>query len=283
MSARRGLGRGLEALLADGPPAGVEDTRKLPIEFLYPLAQQPRRRFDEDDLEALARSIRANGILQPLLVRPLDDFGERFGIVAGERRWRAAQRAGLAEVPVVVRVLDDAQALEIALLENVQRHDLSPLEEAFAYERLIDEYGHTQEALAERVGKSRSHIANLLRLTNLSVQMQTWLEEDELTVGHARALLVARDPEALARLVIARGLNVRQTEQLVKQEARRPRAAVRPSEPDPDVDALERRLTATLGLKVEVRTRGTGGRLTIAYSSPDQLDRLLATLDGAQR
>ncbi|MFP4126559.1 MAG: ParB/RepB/Spo0J family partition protein [Alphaproteobacteria bacterium] len=281
MSAKRGLGRGLEALLADGPQANPEDTRRLPIEFLYPFHHQPRRAFDEDDLEALAASIRANGILQPLLVRPLDEFGERYGIVAGERRWRAAQRAGLLEVPVVVRALDDAQALEVALLENVQRHDLSPLEEASAYERLIEEYGHTQEALAERVGKSRSHIANLLRLIQLPVRLQAWLEEGKLSVGHARALLVARDAEALARVVIDKGLNVRQTEALVKAEGKAPRLAAAEPEPDPDVEALARRLTARLGLDVQLKTKGTGGRLTIAYSSPEQLDRLLATLDGA--
>jgi ParB family chromosome partitioning protein len=281
MSAKRGLGRGLEALLADGPQAGGDDTRRLPLEFLHPFAHQPRRSFDDADLDALAASIRANGILQPLLVRPLDEFGERYGIVAGERRWRAAQRAGLLEVPVVVRALDDAQALEIALLENVQRHDLSPLEEASAYERLIEEYGHTQEALAERVGKSRSHIANLLRLTQLPVRLQAWLEEGRLSVGHARALLVANDPEALARVVIAKGLNVRQTEALVKAEGKAPRATAAKAEPDPDIAALERRLTARLGLDVQLKTRGAGGRLTIAYSSLEQLDHLLATLDGA--
>ena len=280
MSARRGLGRGLEALLADGAPAGGEEPRRLPIEFLHPFEHQPRRAFDDDDLDRLAGSIRVNGILQPLLVRPLDEFGERYGIVAGERRWRAAQRAGLLEVPVVVRALDDGQALEIALLENVQRHDLSPLEEASAYERLIEEYGHTQEALADRVGKSRSHIANLLRLNQLPVRLQAWLEEGELSVGHARALLVARDPEGLARTVIAKGLNVRQTEALVKAEGKAPRAAPQ-TEPDPDVQALERRLTARLGLDVQLKAKGAGGRLTIAYSSPEQLDRLLATLDGA--
>jgi ParB family transcriptional regulator, chromosome partitioning protein len=280
MSTKRGLGRGLEALLADGPEASPEDTRRLPLEFLYPFAHQPRRSFADDDLDALASSIRANGILQPLLVRPLDEFGERFGIVAGERRWRAAQRAGLVEVPVVVRALDDAQALEMALLENVQRHDLSPLEEAAAYERLIEEYGHTQEALAESVGKSRSHIANLLRLTQLSVQLQAWLDEGQLSVGHARALLVATDPEALARVVIDKGLNVRQTEALVKAEGKSPRVGAPKAESDPDIEALERRLTARLGLDVQLKTKGGGGRLTIAYSSPEQLDRLLATLDG---
>jgi ParB family chromosome partitioning protein len=281
MSVKRGLGRGLEALLADNAgEAGHEQTRKLPIEFLHPLAQQPRRRFPDDEIDALAQSIRANGILQPLLVRPLDDFGESWGIVAGERRWRAAQRAGLLEVPVVVRELTDGEALEIALLENVQRHDLSPLEEAFGYGALIDEFGHTQEALAERVGKSRSHIANLLRLTQLSVQLQTWLEEEQLTVGHARALLTARDPEALARIVIAQGLNVRQTEALVKAEGRNPRPPAARPEPDPDIAALERRLTARLGLRVELKTKGRSGRLTIAYSSPEQLDRLLGTLEG---
>ena len=277
MSAKRGLGRGLEALLADNAGPGGEETRRLPIEFLKAAPYQPRRTFDDDELEALAQSIRTNGILQPLLVRPLDEFGEQYEIVAGERRWRAAQRAGLAEVPVVVRTLGPAEALELALLENVQRTDLSPLEEAYGYRQLIDEYGHTQEALAERVGKSRPHIANLLRLTHMSLALQSWLDRGDLTVGHVRALMVASQPEALAQIVIDRGLNVRQTEALVKAEGKS--AATRtPREPDPDIQDLEHRLTATLGLKVEVKTKGTGGRLMISYSSLDQLDRLLTKL-----
>ncbi len=277
MSTKRGLGRGLEALLADSAGPEGEETRRLPIELLKAAAFQPRRTFPEDQIAALAQSIRTNGILQPLLVRPLDDFGEAYEIVAGERRWRAAQLAGLAEVPVVVRQLGPGEALELALLENVQRADLSPLEEAYGYRQLIDEHGYTQEALAERVGKSRPHIANLLRLTHMSLALQSWLDQGDLTVGHVRALMVARQPEALAQIVIDRGLNVRQTEALVKAEGKLggPRP---PREPDPDVAELQHRLTAQLGLKVELKTKGAGGRLLISYSSLEQLEGLLARL-----
>lgn len=276
MTVKRGLGRGLEALLADSAAPAGEETRRLPIEFLKPAAYQPRRTFDDEALDALAQSIRANGILQPLLVRPLDAFGESFEIVAGERRWRAAQRAGLGEVPVLVREIGEGDALEIALLENVQRQDLSPLEEAYGYRQLLEEYGYTQDRLAERVGKSRPHIANLVRLTHMSLALQSLLDEGHLSAGHARALMGATEPEALARLVIERGLNVRQTEALVKAEGRT-RGTPR-SEPDPDIEDLAHRLTSVLGLKVELKTRGTGGRLMISYSSPEQLEGLLAKL-----
>jgi ParB family chromosome partitioning protein len=272
---RRGLGRGLEALLADHRGSDGDGARVLPIEYLTPSAQQPRRRFDDDAMAELVASVRTSGVLQPLLVRPLDEFGERYEIVAGERRWRAAQAAGLAEVPVLVRTLTDAEALEAALLENVQRSDLGPLEEADGYRRLIEQFGHTQDALAERVGKSRPHIANLMRLLALPEPLKAMLEDGRLTAGHARALLGARDPVGLARQVVERGLNVRQTEALVKAEGR---ARPAPSEPDPDVVDLEHRLSNRLGLKVEVRTKGRGGRLTIAFSSPEQLDGLLARL-----
>ncbi len=272
---RRGLGRGLEALLADHVGSGADGARLVPIEFLTPAAQQPRRRFDDQAMTELVASVRASGVLQPLLVRPLDDFGERYEIVAGERRWRAAQAAGLAEVPVLVRTLTDAEALEAALLENVQRTDLTPLEEADGYRRLIEQFGHTQEALAERVHKSRPHVANLLRLLALPEALKAMLDDGRLSAGHARALLSAKDPVALARLVVERGLNVRQTEALVKAEGRTKREA---GEPDPDIADLEHRLSNVLGLKVELKTKGTGGRLTIAYSSPEQLDGLLARL-----
>ena len=276
MTAKRGLGRGLEALLADTASAEGEETRRLPLELMRPAEYQPRRTFDEAELDALAQSIRVNGILQPLLVRPLDAFGEAYEIVAGERRWRAAQRAGLVDVPVVVRRISEAEALELALLENVQRTDLSPIEEGWGYRQLVDAYGHTQEQLAERVGKSRPHIANLMRLTHLPASIQALVSEGKLTAGHARALLGVAEPEALARVVIEKGLNVRQTEALVKAQARtRPSM---PREPDPDIAELTQRLTAQLGLKVELKTRGTGGRLMISYSSPDQLEDLLAKL-----
>ena len=271
---KRGLGRGLEALLAEHV-AGEDGARLLPIEYLTAAAHQPRRRFDDAAMAELIASVRSSGVLQPLLVRPLDDFGERYEIVAGERRWRAAQAAGLAEVPVLVRRMDDGEALEAALLENVQRTDLTPLEEAQGYRRLIDQFGHTQEALADRVGKSRPHITNLLRLLTLPEALKAMLDDGRLSAGHARALLAAQDPVGLARHVVDGGLNVRQTEALVKGEGR---ARPAPREPDPDVLDLEHRLSNRLGLKVEVRTKGKGGRLTIAFSTPEQLDGLLAKL-----
>ncbi len=276
MSAKRGLGRGLEALLADNAGTGDESMRRLPLEFLKPAEYQPRRTFDAAELEALAQSIRVNGILQPLVVRPLDALGEAYEIVAGERRWRAAQLVGLTEVPVVVREVSQGDAVELALLENVQRTDLSPLEEGWGYRHLIDTYGHTQEQLAERVGKSRPHVANLVRLTQMPLALQQLLDEGALTAGHARALMMAQDPLALARIVVEKGLNVRQTEALVKAEGRT-RTSV-PREPDPDIADLAHRLTTTLGLKVELKTKGAGGRLLISYSSPEQLEGLLAKL-----
>ena len=196
---------GLSALLGNvSELAGTEGVRTLPIELLRPSALQPRRYFGEDELAALTESIRAKGVLQPLLVRRLSDGDEQYEIIAGERRWRAAQLAGCHELPVVVYALSDREALEVALLENVQRQDLTPLEEAEGYRRLVDEFGHTQEELARTLGKSRSHIANLIRLLGLPASLRAMLEEGELSAGHARALLGARDPGPLARQVIAR-------------------------------------------------------------------------------
>ena len=202
-------------------------SQNVPIEFLRPSPLQPRRRFDEAELEALADSIRERGILQPLLVRPAASGAAGYEIVAGERRWRAAQRAGLHEVPAVVRELSDQETLELALVENLQRADLSPLEEAQAFRRLIDEFGHTQEELATGVGKSRSHVANTLRLLALPAAVQALVEDGSLTAGHARALIGCADAERLARAVIERGLNVRETEALVRRETARPRPARR--------------------------------------------------------
>jgi ParB family chromosome partitioning protein len=280
---RRGLGMGLSALLGGDSEllrsAGTNrpQSRHVPIELLRPSPLQPRRRFAEDELEALAESIRARGVMQPLLVRPVADDHQRYEIVAGERRWRAAQRAGLHELPVVVHALSDRDALEVALLENVQRQDLSPLEEADGYRRLIDDFGHTQAELASALGKSRSHIANLLRLLGLPPAVRSMLEASELSAGHARALLVARDPAALARMVLARGLSVRQTEKLVQadKEPGRRRAA---TGKDADTRALERELSERIGLKVTVKAAGNGGTLTIAWRSLDQLDGVLARL-----
>ena len=216
-------------------------------------------------------------MLQPLLVRPVDEAEAAFELVAGERRWRAAQRAGLHQVPVLVRALADAEALEIALIENLQREDLSALEEAEAYRRLMQEFGRTQALLAEAVGKSRSHVANTLRLLSLPDAVRRRLEEGALTAGHARALLGAADPAALAAEIIRRGLNVRMTERLVQGRSTRPRPTARQMR-DADTAALERELTNALGLRVTIAGKPRGGALTLRYTSLDQLDRLLTLL-----
>lgn len=279
---RRGLGMGLSALLGSNAetlltaPQGA--VRTVPIELLRPSPLQPRRRFTDAELDGLAESIRARGVMQPLLVRRAADAGDRYEIIAGERRWRAAQRAGLHELPVIVRPLSDREALEVALIENVQRQDLSPLEEAEGYRRLIDEFGHSQEELANALGKSRSHVANLLRLLGLPEAVRSLLEGGQVSAGHARALLSARDPAAAAALVVSRGLNVRQTEALVREEAAgRSKASAAPRE-DANARALEHDLSTRLGLHVHVRSTGAGGVLSIAYSSLDQLDGLIRRL-----
>ena len=275
---KRGLGMGLSALLGGASDlAGAEGVRTVPIEFLRPSALQPRRYFGEDELAALTESIRVKGVMQPLLVRRLPDADAPYEIVAGERRWRAAQLAGCHELPVVVYALSDREALELALLENVQRQDLTPLEEADGYRRLIDEFGHTQDELARSLGKSRSHIANLIRLLGLPAPLRAMLESGQLSAGHARALLGARDPAPLARLVVARGLNVRQTEALVRAERQVIKA--NPARPrHPDTIAVERDLSGRLGLPVRLQPRGSGGTLSIAYRSLEQLDALIRRL-----
>ncbi len=221
---RQPLGRGLAALFgdADGDAAAATAHRPIPIELIRPGAFQPRRRFAEPEIEALAQSIREKGILQPLLVRPVAGEEAVFELVAGERRWRAAQRVGLHEVPAVIRALSDGEALEVALVENLQREDLSALEEAEAYNRLVGELGRTQASVAEAVGKSRSHVANTLRLLSLPEAVRRRLDEGELSAGHGRALLAAPDPAALAIEVVRRGLNVRATERLVQRRAQTP-------------------------------------------------------------
>ncbi|MDE0540241.1 MAG: ParB/RepB/Spo0J family partition protein [Rhodospirillales bacterium] len=285
---RSNLGRGLDALLGDDPgrPAGDADARfarMAPIETLRPGRHQPRRHFPEADIDELAASIRELGILQPLLVRSLGPEGdgppEAYEIIAGERRWRAAQRAKLHEVPVIERQLSDAEALEIALVENLQREDLSPVDEAQGYRRLADEFGHTQEDLARILGKSRSHIANMLRLLNLPDGVKALLDGGGISPGHARALLAARDPAAAAKAVVRRGLNVRQTERLIQKE-NAPAGSSAAGAPDKDVDtiALERELAALLGLRVEIRPAGESGSLTVHYDTLEQLDHVLDRL-----
>ena len=287
---RSGLGRGLGALLGDiaqeAPIAPGTQThagvRMLPVEALAPHPGQPRRHFDSALLDELAGSIAARGLIQPIVVRP---HGHGFQIVAGERRWRAAQRARLREVPVVVRDLTDAETLEIALVENIQRQDLNAIEEAQAYQRLAAEFGHTQEALAQIVHKSRSHIANLLRLLDLPPEVQAQVVDGTLSMGHARALLGGRDVEALAQEVVARNLSVRDTEKLVR-EAKTGAARSTPGNgrgpvpQDPDIAALEHQLADLLGLPVRVVHGDKGGTLTLSYSTLDQLDMVCQRLSG---
>lgn len=283
------LGRGLAALLgedSDTLDSGIEEgaarlARAIPIAALRPGAGQPRRYFNEEALDGLAQSIRERGMLQPIIARRIDGVPGQYEIVAGERRWRAAQRAGLAEAPVILRDMTDRDALEIALVENVQREDLNPVEEAGGYQHLIDSFSYTQDDLAKAVGKSRPHVANMLRLLKLPEKTQVRLATGELSSGHARALLMATDPERLAEIVKARGLNVRQTERLV-QEGGLPRAGkAKLAEKDPNARALERELAEALGLTVVLAPSGKrGGRLTVSYSDLDQLDLLVQRLTG---
>ena len=287
---RRGLGRGLSALFGEAAAeeAGrdaADAPREVPIEHLVPNPLQPRRRFEEAEIESLADSIREVGILQPLLVRRRGERADRYEIVAGERRWRAAQRAQLHRVPVVVRELGDAETLEAALIENIQREDLSPLEEAAAYRRLIDRFGHTQEALGKRVGKSRSHVANSLRLLGLQDPVKSLLEEGALTAGHARALLAAADAVALAKRVVAERLGVRDTERLVQEAMQVSRRAASPRAPapaprkDPDTLALELDIADSLGLTVRIHPKtDESGEIRIAYAALEQLDEVCRRL-----
>lgn len=279
---RRGLGRGLSALFDDGGderagPDRARSPRTVPIERLRVGALQPRRRFDEAEMEALAASVGDVGVLQPILARPVGGGEEAFEIVAGERRWRAAQRARLHRVPVVVRDLDDAQALKIALVENVQREDLNAIEEAEGYRRLMEEFGLTQEAVAHAVGKSRSHVANTLRLSGLPDPVKRLVEDGRLSAGHARALLTAEDPEGLAMRVAGEQLTVRETEALAKAPARdedpESGGARRAAGKDGDTLALERLLSLTLGLRVDIRHKGeAGGTISVGYTTLEQLD-----------
>lgn len=292
MAKKKGLGRGLSALMADVTEAPVKGTdaksetpsrndQRVPIEMIVPNPDQPRQTFAEDDLRDLANSIREKGVIQPLIVRPI---GEKFQIVAGERRWRAAQQAQLHELPIVVREFDDAEVLEIAIIENIQRADLNPVEEALGYRQLMDKFGHTQEKMAEALGKSRSHIANLLRLLGLPGSVQSLLRDGKLTSGHARALVTAANPEELAKKVISGGLSVRQTEALVRNEGKDSTPKAKTGKPsttrDADTIALEGDLSAALGMKVHLNhpSGAASGSITITYGSLDQLDDLCMVL-----
>jgi ParB family chromosome partitioning protein len=267
---------------ASAAPNGRDGIRTLAIETLEPGPYQPRARIEDTALEELARSIRARGVLQPLLARPHPDTPGRWQIIAGERRWRAAQQAGLHELPVLVRALSDSDAMAAALVENLQRQDLNAVEEAEGYRRLVDEFGMTQERLAEAVGKSRSHVANTLRLLNLPRAVQAELRNGALTAGHARALLGHAEPEKAALAVISRGLSVRQTEALVADEAMRAShgsVAGTRREKDPDTASLERELSDRLGLRVEIRFDGKTGVVRIHYRTLDQLDGLVRMIN----
>ncbi len=282
---KKSLGRGLSALLGeDENEFAAQDAGQSPkavlVANLHPGVYQPRHGFGEEELKNLADSIREKGVLQPLLVRPLADGEGQFEIIAGERRWRAAQLAQVHELPVIVRDFDDRETLEVALIENLQRQDLSPLEEAEGYKRLQDEFSHTQEALADALGKSRPHVANMLRLLALPEAIKTMLDDGRISAGHARALLGAEDPAGLAIDVVKRGLNVRQTEALVKKgRGDKGRTKGRGTKPkDADTLALENDLSSQLGLKVLINDRGGKGSLTINYETLEQLDGVLARL-----
>ena len=285
------LGRGLAALIGD--MATLEGARvaesssggkRLPVEFLVANRANPRRDFDPDQLEDLTNSIREKGVMQPLLVRPSAGQPNVYEIIAGERRWRAAQRAGLNDVPVIVRDVGDKEALELAIIENVQRADLNPLEEAQGYGQLMEQFGYTQQDLAQVIGKSRSHVANTLRLLKLPHDVRDMLARGELTAGHARALITADDPLALARRIVGGGLSVRAAEAMNQREAAPRRRDKAPPAPEQDADtaALEKRLSDALGLGVSVDHRDDGGRLEIRYSTLEQLDSICLRLIGHQ-
>jgi ParB family transcriptional regulator, chromosome partitioning protein len=280
---RRGLGRGLSALMAEvaTSQADTSDPRardqRLPIEKIVPNPDQPRRHFDDTALAELAASIKEKGVIQPLIVRAK---GDMFEIVAGERRWRATQRAQVHDVPVVIRDFTDTEVLEIAIIENIQRADLNPVEEAAGYRALMDRFGHTQEKLAEAMGKSRSHIANLMRLLSLPDDVQGMLRDGRLSAGHARALITSDNASALARKVVTEGLSVRQTEALVKKgDSEKPKAKPRVYEKDADLRALENDLSAALRLPLDIVYAGGGkGTVTITYRSMEEMDRLCKIL-----
>lgn len=280
------LGRGLAALIGDMTPvegprvASNSGTKRLPVDFIIANRSNPRRDFDPDLLEELANSIREKGVMQPLLVRPFGDDPDSYELIAGERRWRAAQLAGLHEVPVIIREVDDREALELAIIENVQRADLNPLEEALGYEQLMEQFSYTQNDLAQVIGKSRSHVANTLRLLKLPDEVRGMLARGELTAGHARTLITAQDPGAVAQQIVAEGLSVRQAELLAQESQAKPKKSrgTEARQKDADTIALEKRLSDTLGLKVEIDHGERGGRVEIRYTTLEQLDTIVDRL-----
>ncbi|PZN98707.1 MAG: chromosome partitioning protein ParB [Hyphomicrobiales bacterium] len=284
---RSRLGRGLAALIGDvgdeiGALERARGQRRVPVEFLRPSARNPRRNFVEVDLEELTASVRERGILQPIIVRAIAGMLDAYEIIAGERRWRAAQRAGLHDVPVILVEADDREALEIAIVENVQRADLNAIEEAAGYERLIAEFNYTQNDLARVIGKSRSHVANTLRLSKLPESVRQMVSDGTVSAGHARSLLSVSDPELMARKIIDEGLSVRDIERIVQDESRGETKSVstKPKiEKDPDTRAVEKALEEALGLSVSIAHRASGGgEMKISYKTLEQLDALCRRL-----
>jgi ParB family chromosome partitioning protein len=281
------LGRGLAALIGDvGTETTAQDRgrgqRRVPVEFLTPNPRNPRRDFADAELDELAASLRQRGIIQPIVVRPVRGKRDAYEIIAGERRWRAAQRAGLHDVPIVAIEASDSESLELAIIENVQRADLNALEEAAGYQALVD-FGNSQDEIAKVVGKSRSHVANTLRLLKLPEPVKAYIRTGQLTAGHARQLIGQPDPEQVARDIVERGLNVRDAEALTQARKRASATAGKKSRraaKDPDTAALERRVSNALGLTVTVDHRGKGGVLQIKYRDLDQLDDVLRRLEG---
>jgi ParB family transcriptional regulator, chromosome partitioning protein len=281
---RSRLGRGLAALIGDvGADNTVErarNQRRVPIEYLRPNPRNPRRNFSETELDELSSSIKERGIIQPVVVRPVRGAKDAYEIIAGERRWRAAQRAGLHEIPIVPVEATDSEALELAIIENVQRSDLNPLEEAGGYQALASEYQHSHDDIAKIVGKSRSHVTNTLRLLKLPEPVKAYINAGKISAGAARMLVGASDPEEMAREIVDRGLNVRQVEAMAKERAKgKGKAVKKRAVKNADTVALERRLSNALGLTVTIDHRSKGGVLQIQYKSLDQLDHVLRRLE----
>ena len=280
---RSRLGRGLAALMGDvgaeiTAPEKARPQRRVPIEFLKPNPRNPRRSFSDEELDGLAASIKERGIIQPVVVRALGASSDHFEIIAGERRWRAAQRAGLHEIPIVPLEATDSQALELAIIENVQRSDLNPLEEAAGYQMLASDYDHSHDQIAKLVGKSRAHVTNTMRLLKLPEPVKAYIREGKISAGAARSLIGSPDPERIAREIVHRGLNVRQAEALAKEPTSGAARTKGAQQKAADTLALEQRLSDQLGLKVKLTQRGAGGVLAIEYRSLDQLDDLLRRL-----
>ena len=278
MSAKN-LGRGLNALLGETAEENVQGVKTVLLSDLEPSPFQPRHVFNQEAIDDLVESIRTKGVLQPLIVRLKNGFSDKYEIIGGERRWRASQLAGLKEVPVLVKTLTDKEALEVALIENLQRQDLNALEEAEGYRRLMDEFANTQEELAQAVGKSRSHVANMMRLLGLPEKVKSFLEDGRLTSGHARALLTAKNPESLAQTVVDKGLNVRQTEKLAQENTpKKKRATVKKSDKQEECDSLAEDLSRILGMTVTIKPKAVGGDLIVSYETLEQLDTLIRKL-----